>query len=331
MIRLPKRTASADSAQELGDDDLLEVDEPGESEQTAPTNLVAAAIADAEPPRPVPEAVPVGQVMASLEAEMSRALSDDKAAWVSRARSSAPPPSAGALPAIPSAPRLPAFAAEVPRAAAAAAPTAEPREAQEVSAPSAPTPAAERRESPGGEAPIPQVVVVREKPAFAWVVACLALGALGAVVGMRVASALSRDGAGAGVKPAPPTVTTAPISTAPTTTEALSAPAPASAPTAAVVSFDERDAVRVSRPRPVAPLSATEVLGLSPPPPSPPSSPSPSSVAPSAKTSAEGPAAPLVPDPPPRAAAPPPPPPKPARPKTPQEQLLEAQLKASER
>ncbi|HRH00126.1 MAG TPA: hypothetical protein PLR99_27960, partial [Polyangiaceae bacterium] len=74
-------------------------------------------------------------------------------------------------------------------------------------------------------------------------------------------------------------------------------------------------------PRPVAPVSAAEVLGLSP---SPPSAPPP----PSAKPSADGPP-PLVPDPP--RAAPPPPPPKPSRPKSAQEQLLEAQLKASER
>mgnify|MGYP003597188990 CR=1 FL=1 len=88
MIRLPKRPASADSAEELDDGDLLdEADDVGARPAPGDPDQTHSRPVDAEPAagaRVVPDAVPVGQVMASLEAEMSRALSDDKAAWVPR-------------------------------------------------------------------------------------------------------------------------------------------------------------------------------------------------------------------------------------------------------
>lgn len=339
MIRFPKRTSKADS---ISDADILEAEVVEDAAATSELLAIDDADLILTPGAPL-EPEGVQNVMASLEAEVSRAIGPGspglagaplvpvkpasvapKAVHAAEPVSVRPPPasvpapSSGVLVAPqPSSPFVVAHAVMVP-VAAQPLPSPQP----------APTKAE------------PQVVVVREKPAVAWAVACLALGALGAIVGMRVASGLSRPVATGApvVAPPPPSAVVAPAAppsvAAPPSPEALlSAPKPAASDPAAVVAFDEKDAVHVvAAPAPVAPPS--------PPKPAAPvaeAKPAPSASGPAPSKPGEPP--PLLPDgpakvataaPPPPPAAPPPPP-KPARVKTPEEQLLEAQLKAAQK
>ncbi|MFO0642733.1 MAG: hypothetical protein U0183_26115 [Polyangiaceae bacterium] len=346
MIRFPKRTSKADS---ISDADILEAEVVEDAAATSELLAIDDADLILTPGAPL-EPEGVQNVMASLEAEVSRAIGPGN-------------------PGLAGAPLVPAKPAPVARSAASPVHAPEPvsvRPAPSSSAPSAPSSSVIVAPQPSSpfvvahavmvpvpaqslpSAPIvptkaePQVVVVREKPAVAWAVACLALGALGAIVGMRVASGLSRPVATGAplVAPPPPSAVTAPAPVAPPPAAAppspealLSAPKPAASDPAAVVAFDEKDAVHVvAAPAPVAPPS----------PPKPAATPAEAKPAPSSSgpaPSKPGEPPPLLPDgpskvataaPPPPPAAPPPPA-KPARVKTPEEQLLEAQLKAAQK
>lgn len=341
MIRFPKRTSKADS---ISDADILEAEVVEDAAATSELLAIDDADLILTPGAPL-EPEGVQNVMASLEAEVSRAIGPGS-------------------PGLAGAPLVPAKPASVaPKAVHAQEPVSVRPPPASVPAPSSAVLVAPQPSSPFvvahavmvpvGAQPLPapqpsptksepQVVVVREKPAVAWAVACLALGALGAIVGMRVASGLSRPVAtGAPLAaPPPPSAVVAPPSPAPPTAAAppspealLSAPKPAASDPAAVVAFDEKDAVHVvAAPAPVAPPS--------PPKPAAPvaeAKPAPSASGPAPSKPGEPP--PLLPDgpakvataaPPPPPAAPPPPP-KPARVKTPEEQLLEAQLKAAQK
>jgi hypothetical protein len=391
MIRFPKRKPQSD---QLDEADILETEEVAEAVRTS--ELMAVDLDDADllldraPSQQHPEGV--GQVMASLEAEMSRALEDGTAAWVAPREGSAlgasahpaqpltassfqssPPPAPESRSRFPSArpgpASVPPAPASVRPAASSHAPPSAPSSPFSAPAPSSPfivaphvvVPAAAASTAAMGQglpphhghAPPrePTVVVVREKPGFSWVIASLALGALAAIVGMRVASGLG--------KPAPAPVVSAAALPAQTAASAALVPAAPPAPPTispeallsasppktdpAVVAFDDKDAVHVN-------VEARPVVAQAPAPaPVSPSTPaaSASSVASAASASAKstpsaapttkpGDPPPLVPDPPtkPVVAAPTPPPaPPPAktRAKTPEEQLLEAQLKAAQR
>ena len=342
MIRFPKRPIKTDR---IDDADILEIEVADDAEATSELHVIEDADLVLTPMAPEPEGVK--NVMASLEAEVSRVLADQRsvlgASHASRASSpslredvsppSAPPPSAP--------PHVHASAPvsvrpSDPRASAPSSPFVVAQAVVVASSPRLPAIVADPKANDG------KVVVVREKPAFAWAIACLALGALGAIVGMKVASGLTRPQAPLVVTvpavqpPVPLPLAPAPAASgplaataiAPTPESLLSAapPAPTTAP--AVVAFDEKDAVHVlAAPPPVAQAPQT--------PPAPPvAAPSPvSSASASAKAAVSakpGDPPPLLPDAPSKpVVVAPPPPAKPARPKTPQEQLLEAQLKAA--
>lgn len=349
MIRFPKRPIKTDR---LDDADILESEVVEEC--IATSELQAIDLDDADfllAPAPA-EPEGVRNVMASLEAEVSRVLGDDRSVLGPRSAVRSAASLAEEVAATPHAPSVrpksvpsPAL---VPTAAPASHKSAPPSSshvplgsspfvvaqhvvvpasgvALPVSAPSGPLPPPER-----------QIVVVREKPAFAWAVACLALGALGAVVGMHVANGFSKPTHSPAVVPvtpiaqAPaPTATQAPavaVSAPPSPEALLSA---TSAPTAApptVVSFDEKDTVHVVA-TPFVPQAPAAPVQPAPAP-----APAPQPAAKASTSAKPGDPPPLLPDAPPKplaAPAAPPPPPKPARVKSPEEQLLEAQLKAA--
>ncbi len=345
MIRFPKRPIKTDR---IDDADILEIEVADDAEATSELHVIEDADLVLAPMAPEPEGVK--NVMASLEAEVSRVLADQRsvlgASHASRASSpslredvspplSAPPPSAHVHASAPVSVRP-----SDPRPSAPSSPFVVAQAVVVASSPRLPSIVADPKANDG------KVVVVREKPAFAWAIACLALGALGAIVGMKVASGLTRPQAPlvvtvpAAQAPVPPLalapVASAPLAAtaiAPTPESLLSAapPAPTTAP--AVVAFDEKDAVHVlAAPPPVAVAQAPQAPPAPPvAPASPVSSASASASAKAAVSAKPGDPPPLLPDAPskPVVVAPPPPPAKPARPKTPQEQLLEAQLKAA--
>jgi hypothetical protein len=353
MIRFPKRPIKTDR---LDDSDILESEVVEEC--IATSELQAIALDDADflltPASAEPEGV--RNVMESLEAEVSRVLGDDRAVLGPRSKVRSAASLAEEVAATPHAPSVRPKSVPVPASVSAPPPashrSAPPSSSHTLPLGSSPFVVAQHvvvpvsgavlpASAPSGALPKPepQIVVVREKPAFAWAVACLALGALGAVVGMRVANGFS--------KPSPPTVAVT-LPQAPAAQLAPQAPSPPSAVLAAppspeallsaatpieapptVVAFDEKDTVHVV---------ATPFV-----PPQAPVAPAPTAVAPSIPQPAAKPSTsakpgdppPLLPDPPPKPLAaptpppPPPPPPKPARAKTPEEQHLEAQLKAA--
>lgn len=404
MIRFPKRKPQSD---QLDEADILETEELAEAVHTS--ELMAVDLDDADlvleraPAPQHPEGV--GQVMASLEAEMSRALEDGAAAWVAPREGSStgasahpskplttssfqssPPPAPESRSRFPSSRPGPASVPPAPASVRPSAsglplghvaPASHPPSAAPSSPFSAPAPsspfvvaphvvvpaAASSTTSMGqglpphhGHVPArvePTVVVVREKPGFSWVIASLALGALAAIVGMRVASGLGKPptaapvvsaavpaqpqpGSAALAQPAAPSATISPEAL-------LSAAPPKTDPSGAVVAFDDKDAVHVNvEARPVVPQAPP---AAQPTPTPAPASSSSASVAASASakttpaaapTTKPGDPPPLVPDPPakPVVASPTPPPAAPppkTRAKTPEEQLLEAQLKAAQR
>lgn len=393
MIRFPKRKPQSE---QLDEADFLEAEEVSEAVRTSELMAVDLEEADLVLDRPPSQQNPegVGQVMASLEAEMSRALSDGAAAWVAPREGSstgasahpAQPLTASSFqssppPALESRSRFAASPssvrpgpASVPPAPASVRPMALPSQpsspfsapapsqgfvvAPHVVVPAAASSTALLGQGPHGQAPHrvePTVVVVREKPGFSWVIASLALGALAAIVGMRVASGLGKPVAPTAAQPVP---SSAPVASAPLAAVASGPAAVASAPggaptispeallsaspaktepSGAVVAFDDKDAVHVNvEARPAMPQAAPAQA----PTPAPASSASAVASA-SAKSPAPAPSAkpgdppPLVPDPPSKpvvaAPAPPPAPPAKTRAKTPEEQLLEAQLKAAQR
>ena len=315
MLRFPKRTAKLDEA--VPPDDPWKSptgdEEPVSSITSAELIEVDADMAEAVLARrsghgqePVRD-----EVMASLEAEVSRAMADPRAHWVG-----SPPARLHGL-AAPPAPARP------PRALAPKEPLARAVPRHPSGAPLAPapgpsihlssvTPLASSRERPS-------IVVVRERPAFGWLLASLAAGAIAAVVGMQIANRL--DASASREAPRPTPEREAKLSPAPPPALAASSVScvAAPAPSGVVIAFDEKDAVLVGRePRPTVPPAPPHPSAKAP------ASQAPS--APSASTKASDPAA-LVPDPP--IVRPVPPPPAPRRAKTPEERLLEAQLKAS--
>ncbi len=347
MIRFPKRPIKTDR---LDDADILESEVVEEC--IATSELQAIDLDDADfllaPASAEPEGV--RNVMASLEAEVSRVLGDDRSVLGPRSAVRSAASLAEEVAATPHAPPVRPKSVPVPASVPAPAPhrSAPPSSGQVLPLGSSPFVVAQHVvvaasggvlpvSAPSGPLPPPerQIVVVREKPAFAWAVACLALGALGAVVGMHVANGFS--------KPTHSPVAVAPVAQAPATTATqapsvviFAPPSPeallsaTSAPTAApptVVSFDEKDTVHVVA-KPFVPQAAAPVQPAAAP-----SAPSAAPPAAKASTSAKpGDPPPLLPDAPPKplaAPAAPPPPPKPARVKSPEEQLLEAQLKAA--
>ena len=343
MIRFPKRTSKADS---ISDADILEAEVVEDAAATSELLAIDDADLILTPGAPL-EPEGVQNVMASLEAEVSRAIGPGNPGLAGAPL--APVKPASVAPKAVHA-QEPVSVRPSPSSSAPAAPSSSVLVAPQ---PSSPFVVAHAVMVPVGAQPLPvaqplpaksepQVVVVREKPAVAWAVACLALGALGAIVGMRVASGLSRPVAtGAPLAAAPPpsavnvlpSAAPPPVAAPPSPEALLSAPKPAASDPAAVVAFDEKDAVHVvAAPAPVAPPSP-------PKPTAPPAEakPAPSASGPAPSNPGEPP--PQLPDgpakvataaPPPPPAAPPPPA-KPARVKTPEEQLLEAQLKAAQK
>jgi len=339
MIRFPKRPIKTDR---IDDADILEVEVADDAEATSELMSIEDADLVLTPPPVEPEGV--RNVMASLEAEVSRVLADELSVLGPGHASRASSPSLADVASQnrDQAPR----SVEVHASSPVAVRPSEPRPPAPPSSPfvvAQPVVVASSPRLPALVQPpsVPsdgKVVVVREKPAFAWAVACLALGALGAIVGMKVASGLTRApavvAAPQAVVPAAPVAPLPPATAASPTPESLlsAAPPPASAPPA-VVAFDDKDAVHVlatpvppaPQPAPAAPPTAPTAASLS-------SSTSSASAKEKPGPAKPGEPPPLLPDSPTKptaAPAPPPPPPKPARPKTPEEQLLEAQLKAA--
>lgn len=355
MIRFPKRPIKTDH---LDDGDILECETV--EEVIATSELMAVDLEEADlvlaPASVEPEGV--RNVMASLEAEVSRVLANDGAMLGPRAARAASVQSREARALVsdvashdssrPSAVAVHATAPVSVRPSPSSAPIPSSPRSQPPPAGSSPFGVAQQVVVPHSSAHLlpastpsvprlePQIVVVREKPAFAWAIACLALGALGAIVGMRVASGLTKPGA---PTPAPtiavtsppvavaPVVPSTPAPPAPLSPEALmSATAPAVSAQPAIVAFDDKDAVHVVA-TPIVPPPQPAVVVPTPAPVEKPTA------TPKASTSAKpGDPPPLLPDAVPKVVVtppPPPPPPKPARPKTPEEQLLEAQLKAA--
>lgn len=95
----------------------------------------------------------------------------------------------------------------------------------------------------------PTVIVVRDRPRTAWVIAAAAIGALAAVTAMRFASPREATAAA-------PAMTTPAAGNAP--------PAPAPAPASAVVQFGEEDGVSIDVPVPAssAPVSSAHAAAL---------------------------------------------------------------------
>jgi hypothetical protein len=167
-----------------------------------------------------------------------------------------------------------------------------------------------------GNTPEPTVIVVRERPKAGWIIAAAMIGAVCAVFGTRlVGSASVEEHAGANASAPPPAVTS--VTTIAT---ALVAPPPSSAKPPSIVRFDDDQGVAI--PALQSSTSASAAAKTARPTPRPTHAPA------SAASQAA---------PPP--ATPTPPPPAPAAPAaveapkkkvlTPEQQLAEAQLKAS--
>jgi hypothetical protein len=204
---------------------------------------------------------------------------------------------------------------------------------------------------PGSVAPVsaerspsPTVIVVRERPKAAWVIGAAAIGAVCAVLASRLVMSPDAPAPSAGAV-SPPTLPSvaAPVLPAPPAVAAAPAPvAPSAAPQAsvAIMRFGDDQGVAFKAP-PRPPAAATTGAPAAPPPPVA------AAPAPRPRASAVGPALPdgslslgatptAQPTParisaPASPAPPAPPPEKKPRVLTPEQQLAEAQLKASMR
>lgn len=173
--------------------------------------------------------------------------------------------------------------------------------------------------------PEPTVILVRERPRTAWIVASAAIGAVVAFAATRVLSFGDAQTATAAPAPIVTSITTtlpAEITLPPAAVVAPPAPAPAPTPTAAVVKFGDDQGVAIpATPAPVAVPIAKPKLKPAPKPSAGPTLPD-GSYGLGARAEA-----PKVPTTVPAAA--PEPSPAPKKPLTPEQQLAEAQLKAS--
>lgn len=199
----------------------------------------------------------------------------------------------------------------------------------------------------------PTVIIVRERPRSLWILAAAALGAVGAIAVMRFAPATSGVSAAAepqadvtptAALPLPPTAVVTPVAAstplavAPATVAAASASVGPAVPTSAVMHFAEDQGIAIGRaPSPASPAAPRKPTGAAPGVPVAPTA------RPAPRVSSMGPALPdgsfglgrsdtataAAPSPPSLTSTPPAPEPPRKRVLTPEQQLAEAQLKAS--